>query len=986
MDLEACVDSRLIVIWGSNPITSNLHFWTRAQEAKRRGARLVAIDPYRSATAEKCHEHIALMPGTDAALAYGVMHVLIRDRRIDVDYVERHTDRLRRARAARAGVAAGARGRVCGISVAQVERLAHDLGTIKPAAIRLNYGMQRHAGGGNAVRTVACLPGAHRRVARPRRRRAAVLVGHLPGRHHGARAPGPDPWAIRARSTCRRSATRSARPIRRCARSSSTTATRSPSRPSRRRWCAASRATTCSSSCTTCSAPTRPTTRTSCCPATSQLEHLDVHHSYGHLHVQANNPSIDPLGESLPNTEVFRRLAAAMGFDEPCFRDSDDDIARQAFRRDDPRMAATTGTRSSATASGACRCPSTTHRSRTAGSRRRRARASSRAPARRRPVTIRCPRSSCRASPRHTNPRSPRASRSRSSRRRRATSSTRRSRTCRSFVAEEREPRLVIHPDDAAPRAIVPGDPVRIHNDRGAFRATAQVTERARPGVVVAPSIWWRKLAPAARTRMPSRPGADRPRRCGDVLRLPGRGDPRGGRRVTGAGRPPPARRVGVGPPRRADRGIDGRARARRARRRAARRRGHRARDGRPPTPGPRPRALPRRPRRRARARRDRRARGLPRGARRVPGGARRLGRADALRGIGQVYDTLGDAPQALAHHLRALAIAEAAGDRARRPRRCAPSASSIRAPAAPTSVSSGTRRSLALPGPDADPLERARTLNNIGINLKNLGRFDESLATLESALDAFRAADATLGQAGALNNLGATLERMGRLDEAERKLRDALERSTSTGYGEGVVNASLGLGRVCDRTARPAEAHRASGDRARRRPASGAARLRSRGARRARRPARTLRRVGRGRAAPAARPRDRAPADVGSLRPAPQGAVDPLPGHRGAARGGAHAREAGRAGEGQRAARGAQPRPRHRRRAEIAPRRRVGAADARGQPHRSREPSPARPAPRRRIRPGGALRPARSPSRSPTSTISRTSTTAGRTPPATRC
>ncbi|MET0441899.1 MAG: molybdopterin-dependent oxidoreductase, partial [Casimicrobiaceae bacterium] len=79
MDVEQYENSRLILIWGSNAVTSNLHFWTRAQEAKRRGARLVAIDPYRSATAEKCHEHVALMPGTDAAFAYGLMHVLIAE-------------------------------------------------------------------------------------------------------------------------------------------------------------------------------------------------------------------------------------------------------------------------------------------------------------------------------------------------------------------------------------------------------------------------------------------------------------------------------------------------------------------------------------------------------------------------------------------------------------------------------------------------------------------------------------------------------------------------------------------------------------------------------------------------------------------------------------------------------------------------------------------------------------------------------------------
>ena len=77
MDAERYVDSKLILIWGSNPITSNLHAWTRMQEAKRRGAKLIAIDPYRSLTAEKCHQHIALLPGTDAALALAMMHVLI---------------------------------------------------------------------------------------------------------------------------------------------------------------------------------------------------------------------------------------------------------------------------------------------------------------------------------------------------------------------------------------------------------------------------------------------------------------------------------------------------------------------------------------------------------------------------------------------------------------------------------------------------------------------------------------------------------------------------------------------------------------------------------------------------------------------------------------------------------------------------------------------------------------------------------------------
>jgi anaerobic selenocysteine-containing dehydrogenase len=90
-DIEMVDEARLIVFWGCNAITSSVHFWARAQAAKRRGATLVAIDPYRSLTAEKCHLHIAPLPGTDAALALGLMHVLIRDDLIDHDYVAKHT-------------------------------------------------------------------------------------------------------------------------------------------------------------------------------------------------------------------------------------------------------------------------------------------------------------------------------------------------------------------------------------------------------------------------------------------------------------------------------------------------------------------------------------------------------------------------------------------------------------------------------------------------------------------------------------------------------------------------------------------------------------------------------------------------------------------------------------------------------------------------------------------------------------------------------
>src|SRR3954471_14820279 len=159
MDPERFDEAKLILLWGANPIVSNLHLWSRVQEAKRRGAKVVAIDPYRSLSAEKCTQHVALLPGTDGALALGMMHVLIRENLIDRDYIAKYTvgfEALRRRVLETYSPEWAAS--TCGLSVAEVVQLARDYGGTRPAAIRLNYGMQRHAGGGIAARTIACLP------------------------------------------------------------------------------------------------------------------------------------------------------------------------------------------------------------------------------------------------------------------------------------------------------------------------------------------------------------------------------------------------------------------------------------------------------------------------------------------------------------------------------------------------------------------------------------------------------------------------------------------------------------------------------------------------------------------------------------------------------------------------------------------------------------------------------------------------------------
>ena len=144
--MEAFADAKLIILWGTNAIASNLHLWSFVQQAKRKGAKLIAIDPYRSDTAQKCHQHIALLPGTDGALALGIAHVLIREGWIDHDYIDRYTLGFPALATRAEAFPPGRVAQICGIPAADVEQLAHDYWHIRPAAIRLNYGMQRAAG------------------------------------------------------------------------------------------------------------------------------------------------------------------------------------------------------------------------------------------------------------------------------------------------------------------------------------------------------------------------------------------------------------------------------------------------------------------------------------------------------------------------------------------------------------------------------------------------------------------------------------------------------------------------------------------------------------------------------------------------------------------------------------------------------------------------------------------------------------------------
>src|SRR5881394_850800 len=331
MDPERFDESKLILLWGANPIVSNLHLWSRVQEAKRRGAKVIAIDPYRSLSAEKCTQHVALRPGTDGALALAMMHVLIGENLIDRDYIEKYTlgfeKLIQRVKQYSPQWAAD----VCGLQVEEILQLARDYGRTRPAAIRLNYGIQRHAGGGIAARTIACLPalvGAWRDVAG-----GIVLTTADFYKFDHAALERPDLMNGRKPRTINQSklgdALLEAKPPVKAivVYNNNPVAVCPDSNKVLKGFAREDLFTVVMDHFQTDTADYADILL----PATTQLEHHDVHKSYGHLYVLANNAAIAPVGESLPNSEVFRRLAARMGFDEPCFRDSDEDICRTAL-------------------------------------------------------------------------------------------------------------------------------------------------------------------------------------------------------------------------------------------------------------------------------------------------------------------------------------------------------------------------------------------------------------------------------------------------------------------------------------------------------------------------------------------------------------------------------------------------------------------------------------------------------------------------------
>ncbi len=491
MGVEFFAEARLILIWGSNAITSTLHFWRYAQMAKRNGAKLICIDPRKTETAEKCHEHIALLPGTDGALALGVMHELIQNDWLDHDYLARYTLgwealRERALQWPPERVAA-----VCGLHSEQVRALARDYGACahsrEPAAIRMNYGMQRVHGGGNAARLIASLPAL---IGAWRHRAGGVLLsssGQFPVDRSALQRPdllaGATPRTLNM-VTIGDDLLRPASPQFGPAiealvvYNSNPVAVAPESTKVVRGFAREDLFTVVLEHFQTDTADYADYLL----PATTQLEHWDVHLSYGHTDVLLNRPAIAPLGQCRPNTQVFRELAHHMGFQDDCFQQDDLALCRAAyghavdFEQLLARGFATLERPEAPFAEGGFPTPSGKCEF----------------------FSQRLAASGQDGLPDHVA--NHEALDSSAAYPLAMISPPARNFLNSSFVnvaslrQSEGEPLLEMHASDAAARGLRDGQTVRVFNQRGEYRCKLAISQRARPRVVNGLGVWWRKF------------------------------------------------------------------------------------------------------------------------------------------------------------------------------------------------------------------------------------------------------------------------------------------------------------------------------------------------------------------------------------------------------------------------------------------------------------------------------------------------------------
>jgi anaerobic selenocysteine-containing dehydrogenase len=483
--------SKLIIAWGANVLATNVHLWPFIVEARRNGARFYTIDPVRHKTGSLADKHFTIQPGTDAALALGLMHVMIRERLVDYDYVGQHTSGFEDL-ARKADEYPPARvAELTGIPADDIIALAREYATTRPAAIRLNYGVQRSERGGMAVRLISLLPaltGSWREVG-------GGLQLSLSGAFHMNRANLERP------DLQKRSLGREARLVNMTELGAALNHLSDPPVKAMVVYCSNPAAiapdqnqvlrglkrddlfTVVLEQMQTDTADYADFLL----PSTTFLEHTDLYLAYGHYYLQLARPALVPAGECRSNVDVFRELAHRMGFDDACFDESEDDMIRGVLKSGHPflegitleRLERERSVRLNVSAEGEPFLPFANGGFGTASRK-------------------------CEFHAETISYEPPLESR-RGDRRLRARFpleliSPKNHDSMNSTFGErddvDRDTGTAwLHPADAAPRGIATGDQIRIYNERGACMLRACVLDTVASGVVSVPSTRWARRA-----------------------------------------------------------------------------------------------------------------------------------------------------------------------------------------------------------------------------------------------------------------------------------------------------------------------------------------------------------------------------------------------------------------------------------------------------------------------------------------------------------
>ena len=333
---EQFKQSKLILAWGANILGTNVHLWPFIVEARRNGAKFYTIDPVRNRTGKLSDRHFFIHPGTDQALAFGMMRVIFAEGLHDVSFIEAHTNGFEHLRRLVQDYTPERTSQLTGLPSDDVVFLAREYATTKPAAIRVNYGVQRSERGGAAISAIAMLPaltGSWKEVGGGLQlstsqafqvKRSALEMPELQ-----ERSPlGGQARIVNMTLLGKALTETSDPPVKALFVYNSNPASIAPNQS---QVLAGLRR----SDLFTVVAEQFQTDTADYAdillPATTFLEHTDLYFAYGHYYIQMARPIVEPPGESVSNTELFRRLAARMGCSEPCFRDSEDDMIRQAL-------------------------------------------------------------------------------------------------------------------------------------------------------------------------------------------------------------------------------------------------------------------------------------------------------------------------------------------------------------------------------------------------------------------------------------------------------------------------------------------------------------------------------------------------------------------------------------------------------------------------------------------------------------------------------